>query len=258
MSKGRNVSVQGTGSIRDLGRPCQPGAPLDAARDRDSGSSLTVPMPNACASFTPKRLTIAVEQVLKVQGYADLARVRPTVRSAAETVTTMVNRMVTPDVRCRRVDIERYADGILTLVEGTQFHCEAFGKYLAGCREVVAFVLTLGGGLDHIERNLSANNQLLEAVFLEAAGWMAVEQATKSLVKHLRNLLEPEGLTLTRRLAPGYRFTLGGRKCEWPLLDQAALFGLFNGFDLPVRLLESGGMVPKMSRSGLYGLRRQE
>jgi len=35
----------------------------------------------------------------------------------------------------------------------------------------------------------------------------------------------------------------------------ALLHSLFDGFSLSVRLLESCAMVPKMSRSGLYGLR---
>jgi len=92
-------------------------------------------------------------------------------------------------------------------------------------------------------------------LFLETVGWMAVEQATKRLLRHLGELVGPEGLVLTRRMAPGYSFSVGGRKCDWSLFEQPALFGIFRDVELPVRLLESGGMVPKMSRSGLYGLR---
>jgi hypothetical protein len=216
------------------------------------------PGPFACQAFTPRGLTVGVGQILKVQGYADLSRVRPAVKSAAETVATMTNRMLVPDARYRRVGIESCVDGVLSLVDGTRFRCAAFDQYLTDCREVVVFLLTLGGGLDHIERNLSANSRLLETVFLGTAGWIAIEQATKLLAQHLRGVVEPEGLVLTRRLAPGYSFRLGGRTCEWSLLDQTALFGLFQGVDIPIQVLESGGMVPKMSRSGLYGLRPRQ
>jgi hypothetical protein len=174
------------------------------------------------------------------------------VRAVAEAVVVVANRIVTPEVRYRRVGIASVSGGVLALEDGTLFHCRAFDRALAGCREVVVFVLALGEGFDRIAQSFSATGQLLEAVLFEVAGWMAVEQATKQFVRHLG---EVEGLQLTRRLAPGYRFSGADESHEWPLTEQAGLFALFAGADLPARLLESCAMTPKMSRSGLYGVR---
>ncbi len=206
----------------------------------------------AVSRFVPRGLAVAVEPVLKVQGYAATARAAPMVRAAAEAVVGIANRIFAPDVRYRRVGIAGVAGGVLALEDGTRFHCRAFDRYLAGCREVVVFVLALGPGFDRIAQNFSASGQLLEAVLFEVAGWLAVEQATKQFARHLG---EVEGLQLTRRLAPGYRFSGTGEAHEWPLTEQTELFALFDGADLPVRLLESCAMTPKMSRSGLYGVR---
>jgi hypothetical protein len=41
----------------------------------------------------------------------------------------------------------------------------------------------------------------------------------------------------------------------WPLEEQPALFGLFGNAELPVSLMSSCAMSPKLSRSGLYGIR---
>ena len=44
---------------------------------------------------------------------------------------------------------------------------------------------------------------------------------------------------------------------EWPLEEQKSLFALFEGRAISVQLLDSCAMIPKMSRSGLYGVRRK-
>ncbi len=119
-------------------------------------------------------------------------------------------------------------------------------KVFAGCAEVMVFVLTLGPALDAESERLTAEDEIVEALFLEMAGWLAVEQATKALALHLSDLLRDQRLGLTRRLGPGY--------ADWPLDEQAGLFALLEAAPLPVRLLESCAMIPKKSRSGLYGL----
>ena len=70
---------------------------------------------------------------------------------------------------------------------------------------------------------------------------------SKAFATYLRDWAQEHGYKLTSRLSPGYG--------TWPLADQKPLFSLFDGLSVPIRLLESCVMTPKMSRSGLYGLR---
>ena len=108
-------------------------------------------------------------------------------------------------------------------------------------------MLTLGEAIDTKVMALLESGEIVEALFLETAGWLGVEQATRALAGHLQQRANAGGLRLTRRLGPGHK--------EWDLEEQRILFGLFSDTDLPVRLLDSCAMLPKKSRSGLYGLR---
>jgi len=59
------------------------------------------------------------------------------------------------------------------------------------------------------------------------------------------------------RMAPGYSYRVENQeeRVSWDLLEQEKLFGLFGKADLPVELMDSGAMLPRMSRSGIFGVR---
>ena len=71
----------------------------------------------------------------------------------------------------------------------------------------------------------------------------------------LRAGAERDGWKMSLRMGPGYEYKLhnGGGRVRWDLEQQADLFQLFAGSPLPVELLSSCAMLPKMSRSGLFG-----
>ena len=201
------------------------------------------------ASYGHFRTEIAelpVEPLLRMQGYRDLARVRPRVRDIATKAAGLAQAVAAPEAYYRRLAIRSCTPEALHL-EDTAFHSARFAKVFAGCAEVVAFVLTLGPALDAESERLTARDEIVDALFLEMAGWLAVEQATKGLALHIADEVRDERLGPTRRLGPGY--------VDWPLDEQAGLFALLGDAPLPVRLLESCAMLPKKSRSGLYGLR---
>ena len=201
--------------------------------------------------FTGARIEVPVDPLLRLQGYRDMARIRPRVRAIATKTAALAGTLVAPETYYRRVRIGSCTPAALALETGTEtgvtFHSAEFAKVLGRCREVVVFVLTLGAGFDAQAERFTANEEIVEALFMEMAGWIAVERVTKNFAGHLASLVRDENLAPTRRLGPGY--------VDWPLEEQAALFTLLDGAPLPVRLLDSCAMIPKKSRSGLYGLR---
>lgn len=205
--------------------------------------------------FVPSGIEIRPERLLRIMGYREGGPVRPVVLRTASAVAEIAAQALMPTIHHRRVSIENWDDGGIALSAGIAFRSPAFGKYLSECNEVVAFILTLGQRLDNVEKNLVASDRMLEAIFLETAGWIAVEEATRKFTEYLGQQVRSEGLTLSRRLAPGYSFRVGDRKVEWPLEDQKPLFAIFGQAKLSVELLESCAMTPKMSRTGLFGLR---
>jgi len=205
--------------------------------------------------FEPVAMELSVDKILRMLGYTDMERVRPAVRRISEEVVAQVENVVRPIVYFKHKTIKSCSDGVLETEGGIVLHCKAFQRYMAGCDRVVALILTLGQSIDELEDEFSANDQLLEMVILEMAGWLAIEQATKQFTIYLRDIEKPGRHRLSRRMAPGYGYKIDGKKCTWPLEEQPKIFEFFELGSLPVQLLENScAMTPKMSRSGLFGL----
>ena len=228
-----------------------------ALASAEAGSAVVAPADGQRRTgvFVTRGIEIRPGRLLRMMGYREGGAVSPMVLRTASAVAEIAAQALMPTVHHRRVPIENRDEGGIGLTQGIAFRSPAFGKYLSECNEVVAFVLTLGRTFDNVEKNLVAGDRMLEAVFFETAGWVAVEEATRMFTEHLAEQVRIEGLALSRRLAPGYSFRVGDRKVDWPLQDQKPFFALFEPAELPVALLESCAMTPKMSRTGLFGLR---
>ncbi len=207
-----------------------------------------------CLEFRPGEIAIRTDPMLRMQGYRDLDRVRPLIKKTAGNMARLVAQTIDAVVHYRQLRISECTDGILILEGGTVFRCDAFSKYHAASEQVVVFVLTLGKGLDEAAMDFSKQKQLLEQLFLDTAGWVGVEAVNKQFATHIKEQVIEQGYRLTRRMAPGYTFKKDGQNCPWALEDQKPLFALFDDTELPVAILESCAMLPRMSRTGLYGL----
>ena len=206
--------------------------------------------------FEPGTPSIDPLKMLRIHGYKDMDTVRPVIRKTAEAISKRAAMLMTPIVYFRRVRVVDCDANGIKLANGLAFENHAFAHYLSGAAEVVVVIITVGKGLDDEVIGCMDGDEFepLEALFLETAGWLGIELATRSFVSHLSDLVEPEGLRPTQRMGPGYSYKVDGGLEMWSLEDQRQLFEVFDGVDLPVRLLESCAMLPKMSRSGLYGL----
>ena len=198
-------------------------------------------------TFGANGLQIRTAPLLHIQGYAEPDHVRADIREVADKMAALAQVLCEPAAWYKKIRIRRHSRQTLTLENNVVFHCREFEGALTRCGSVVAFVLTVGSAIDRKVEALQQAGDVLEALFLETAGWLAIEGATKTFVSQLRGKVRERGYGLTRRLGPGY--------ADWALEEQRTLFSLFDGATPDVRLLESCAMVPKMSRSGVYGLR---
>ena len=187
--------------------------------------------------------------MLRINGYSQLDRVHPHVHEVAQQMARRAEVLFQPGIWYRLLRIKEVEGNRMTLETGTALQCSEFAKIMDCCVAVVVFILTMGEPFDIEAQTLSSNKKVMDLLFFETAGWLGVEAATKTFTGRLRAWAEARGVALTRRLGPGYD--------PWPLADQQSLFSLFQGVPLSVRLLESSVMVPTMSRSGMYGLRRR-
>jgi len=193
-----------------------------------------------------------------VHGYRVAAQVRPDISEAARRLSKEAESLIDAEVHYLRLPVEEVTGTELRLANGIVFSSEIFERYARNSREIVVFVLTTGDRLDAQVRRYIDDFELIEALFLESSGWLAVEAATRLFAADLRAELAREGKKLGMRLGPGYSYKIDGRTVEWPLEQQRELFRLFEGMSIPVTMLESCAMKPKLSRSGLFGVSNQD
>jgi hypothetical protein len=175
---------------------------------------------------------------------------------AARRGIAMAAQHAAPAACDRRVRIESLDHGVLRLGGGGVLRCAAFDHLLGECTEVVAFVVTVGEPVDALASSLFGRDPLA-SLFVHTAGQLMVEALVRELKSRLRAQLKDEDLALCRLLGPGYSYRTapGARsRASWALEEQRELFALFGDCPLPVELLESAGMRPKLSRSGLFGV----
>ena len=138
--------------------------------------------------YAPQGIEIPAEHLLRIQGYRDMGLVREDVRGYAASMAERAKQLIRPQAHFRREAIELCRDGSLTLAAGTRFRSEELTKVLKDCEALFVFVLTLGPELDAESERLLWDEQVVEALFLETAGWIAVEQATRDLARHLQSV----------------------------------------------------------------------
>jgi len=206
-----------------------------------------------CVSMALGDMSINEQSILRLQGYRDLEKIRPVIKRAAVSAARETEALVAAHVYYRILDVRLYQRETLELENAAVFKNEAFVRFLTDVQQVAVFVLTMGPALDDAVVSSMANDQLLHALFLETAGWLCIEAATKKLSIHLKEQARGKGLRLSPRLGPGYNYKVEGRSVSWPLEQQRTLFELFEQDAIDVKILESCAMIPKISRSGLFG-----
>lgn len=219
-----------------------------------SASEAYSPTSGELTAFHPERPVVSSERILRIQGYSDFSKVRPVIRRTAEAMADVAMSASVPCVAYRRIPVRAIRSDELEVEGSATFHCRAFARTLENCTQVVPFVLTAGADIDDRVVALAEAGDLLEAVLLETAGWLCVEDATRQFKIRLRTEALNFGHRITSRLGPGYSYKIDGEMCMWPLEEQTTLFGLLGGGgNLPVSLMRSCAMRPKLSRSGMYG-----
>ncbi len=196
-------------------------------------------------------------RILRVHKYRDLSKIRPIIVKAAASACESARMLAAPDARYVISPIESLKNGRMAVSGGVEFQCEAFEKHLGECDYLAAFVMTIGPDLDNKVVDLVGEIfEPLDALFLETAGWLTIERATRQFSQHLHQQFAEQGWEVTMRMGPGYEYPSpdGQGRVSWDLWQQKQLFEMFGKTELPVSLSQMCAMSPKMSRSGVFGL----
>ena len=197
-------------------------------------------------------------RILRVHKYRDQSKVKQTIIDAAQRASEEALTLCEISAKYIVKSIDYIDSDGLTLLDGPRFNNPAFERHLEGCDKLLAFVATIGPALDNrVVHLINDKFEPLDALFLETTGWLTIETATKTIARELKTALSQCDYGLSLRMGPGYEYALPGtnRHVRWNLEEQRELFDLFGNADLPATLMDSCVMQPKMSRSGIYGLR---
>lgn len=200
------------------------------------------------------RTPIRADQVLRIQGYRDLSKVRPVIRETAEAIAKKAEHVMMPEIHYRRLDVISNDGAELILEDGIRLNCPAFSRILPSAKQVVVAITTMGQTLDQETVAHSARHDLLEALFLETCGWLGINALTARFSALLHQCARSDNCDVTPRMGPGYGYKLNGQTVDWPIEQQKQLFSAFDEAELPVKLNDSCVMLPKMSRSAMFGI----
>jgi hypothetical protein len=170
------------------------------------------------------------------------ARIESLVREYADNICHLIEPAYSYVIR----DVSSVR-GSRVFIEGSvTFRSNIVAGLLKQCPKVAIFVLTIGGRLGEVVRQLSGDGFMVQAAVLDAIGSDAAETLAHVVQDIVAREVAAEGLGISQRFSPGY--------CDWRVSQQRMVFRAMSGDTAGVRLTDGCLMVPQKSISGIIGI----
>ena len=192
-------------------------------------------------------VSVRPEQILRAH-YPDLGPVAAEVRKVAAAMAAHALEVARPVGWLRQVKVRAVEGTRVELDGGATLNSATLAGLLRESPAVQLVSVTLGPQIDERVHQLFEAMDGLEGLFLDTAGWVAVQSAVSAVRRHCAAKARSDGYRLTRRIGPGY--------LDWALDEQAIVFRALAGGDTlpPVEVLDSGAILPEKTLTGLFGL----
>jgi len=189
---------------------------------------------------------VDTEQVFSRMGYGTdgvpSARVESLVKEYADNICHLVEPSYSYVIR----DINSVR-GSRVFIEGSvTFRSNVIARLLEDCQKVAVFVLTVGGRLGEVVRQLSGDGLMVQAAVLDAIGSDTAETLAHVVQDIVGKEAEADGLGISQRFSPGY--------CDWRVSQQRMVFRAMGSDTAGVRLTDGCLMIPQKSISGIIGI----
>ena len=124
-------------------------------------------------------------------------------------------------------------------------------RMLRSSDPIVFFMVTIGPALEKEVKRLFDEDQMAEAVILDAIGSETADAVADRFHWHfLKNLATENGFSVTPRFSPGYG--------DWPVSVQQGFLEVCGGEAIGISVNESSLMTPRKSVSAVIGWKNKE
>ena len=198
-------------------------------------------------------------KILRTHGYRSKDVIRKKILDATNKAIKILSTSSTPVGYFCIEEISNNCRNKIELKCGTTFNSDLFRERLAKSKFLVAFIITLGKEVDETIKKISnCSDEPLGALFLENASWLALELVLRDARSKISKFAKNNDMQIENRMAPGntYPSKINRKRIMWELEEQKILFGLFDKESISIRLTDSCTMLPRMSRSGIFGLKK--
>jgi hypothetical protein len=188
---------------------------------------------------------IDVEKVYRRLGYGELKPMSSTI-SLVNSMLEQAYELLKPCFTYRLAAIREVKDQNTYLENSVTFFSKTVSYVMTDCQYVVAYLATIGRGLEEQVSALTRDGKMLEGVILDATGSEAIIQTARVVQQAIKQIAQSMDLRATIKYSPGY--------CDWDVSQQAELFKLVDASTVCVSLTPGCMMVPQKSVSGIIGL----
>ena len=198
-------------------------------------------------------------KILRTHGYRSKDVIKKKILDATNKAIKILSTSSTPVGYFCIEEISNNYRNKIELKCGTTFNSDLFKERFAKSKFLVAFIITLGKEVDETIKKISnCSDEPLGALFLENASWLALELVLRDARSKIIKFAKNNDMQIENRMAPGYTYPskINKKRIMWELQEQKILFGLFDKESISIRLTDSCTMLPRMSRSGIFGLKK--
>ena len=201
---------------------------------------------------------VSAFKLLRTHGYKNKDNIKKRILDSAEKALERLTNYSSPVGYFYFEEIKKKSLNSIQL-ERTSLKCEVFTEIFSESNFLIIFIISLGKGIDIKLKKISNDiNEPLGGLFLENASWLALELILRDARSRIISFAQSKNMQIENRMAPGYSYPskILKKRIMWELKEQENLFNLFKNRNISVSLSESFTMLPRMSRSGVFGLKR--
>lgn len=192
-------------------------------------------------------LPLTPREILRLQGYNRPTDIpTPEVLAILEEAVCEARRLLAPRHLFEVFDVTEISRQRIRLAGEETLRFAGAHRWWGNFRQVGLGVVTVGEALEGRVDVLLEARELPLAFMLDAAGWVAIEEAALALTNTICNVHIGRGLKVTARHSPGY--------AGWDIWDQRVLFRLLPAERIGVRINDYCVMIPGKSLSFGVGI----